>query len=513
MNQESGKQHNQERFGAESDFAFAQLLAYHVSLSSENGSKNEPLPIFQKPWKLYLNGDTFDFGAVKRPPSPALFEKYGRLAEHIDPSSGELKSTEAVALWKIDTIAAGHPLFFQALGWFIANSGNELLFLKGDDDIEIVWPSVQDRIVYHCTEQYEFWLQNHSTGHQTESPLKFSPDLPLTLSRERRSRIQFLAWFDHQKTLFYVEHGNQYDPTSAFGDILNPVSTAAPFQIEQTAGRSVLQPATGEQGDHLGSDPQTPFRSQQRAKRFYFDQLWESVKRFLNSPQETLSLARQLSLRPSHHTRFYPLGAEALPFLPLPGHLISKIEEISHKSGEKHQAENQRFARTLLTGLFFKVALFGSLLLGLQSFIQNRIFLTFIYLFFAATCYIIQGNLDRWMNQKIDSSHLQQVATEICQVLNENSEGKEMAVQFLIFGHDHRAAMEEIAQIKNGRQFRQWYINLGSWQQKETVEHRLQHPFLRLVPDEIGFETNTPELLEWSKSEKRPHQLTIKQEI
>lgn len=518
INPHTGKQHSLERFEAAGDYAFAQLLAYHVALSSENSGPIPPPPIFQKPWKLYLNGDTFDFEGISTLPTETEFEKYGRFEAHFDRSNGLLRSTEAVALWKIDTIAAGHPLFFQALGWFIAHNLNEIYFLKGDDDIEIVWPAVQQRIVYHCTAQYEVWLQQNAAGLQNESPLLFSPTLPHTLSRERRSQIHFLAWFDHQKTLFYVEHGNQYDPLSAFGDILNPVAApTAPIEIEQSAGRQIERNIEISPVDRAPKHLRTPFQTRFLAKQLYFDHLWGSIKACFDTPQKSIATARHLRLRTYPQNRSIPLGPESAPFLPLPANLISKIEEISSQYRKKQQAENQSFGRLLLSAVLFKIGMFGSLLFGFQSFAQDRIFLTIIYLFFAAICYIIQGKFDKWMTQKIDSSHLKQVATEICQILNENREGKEMAVQFHIFGHDHSAAMEEIAQFKNGRQFRQWYINLGSWQQRQSGEHWSQSqstlPFLRLVPDEIGFETNTPELLVWSIADGRPHQLKIKQVV
>ena len=61
-------------------------------------------------------------------------------------------------------IAAGHPTFFQALGWFLAHPENELVILRGNHDIETVWPDVQEAVRSTISASYYAWYRDMIDG-------------------------------------------------------------------------------------------------------------------------------------------------------------------------------------------------------------------------------------------------------------------------------------------------------------------------------------------------------------
>jgi len=93
----------------------------------------------------------------------------------------------------------GHPVFFGALAEWLTR-GNELKILKGNHDIQLHWEGVQRRIV----ERLQEIAKNKGKAIDTK-------------------KIQFLPWFYYVPGLLYVEHGNQYEPTTAFRNFLYPV--------------------------------------------------------------------------------------------------------------------------------------------------------------------------------------------------------------------------------------------------------------------------------------------------
>lgn len=86
--------------------------------------------------QLYLNGDIFDFSSVSLSNKSIAFPY----------------KKEAVAKLKI--IMAAHPLFFNALSKFCAQSNTTLKFFKGNHDWELNWPVVQKIIKGHISPKY-----------------------------------------------------------------------------------------------------------------------------------------------------------------------------------------------------------------------------------------------------------------------------------------------------------------------------------------------------------------------
>jgi UDP-2,3-diacylglucosamine pyrophosphatase LpxH len=148
-----------------------------------------------RPALLLLNGDVFDFLAVTRTPSDEEAARLGFTVSRTEKRFG-LASSERKSAWKMERILRGHRIFFVALARFLA-AGNRIVFLRGNHDVEIYWPMVQEQLVRGLARLAE------------------EEKLPL-VGAALTSRIQFRQWFYYEPGRFYIEHGNQYDESNSF---------------------------------------------------------------------------------------------------------------------------------------------------------------------------------------------------------------------------------------------------------------------------------------------------------
>ena len=227
INPETGKiQRNEDFFH---DVSFAQLLNYHVCLGHDPQKES----FYQVPWKLIINGDAFDFLQVVSKPSVTIdgmatmqvinaagrpYSKEKKLSEN-ELIYG-LGTSEPEIVWKLQRIAAGHPIFFQALGWFVA-TGNEIVLMKGNHDIELFWPAVQTCFNQLIGDAYKTWFQEY---HSSENDiLCWFDDLPETLSlADVQTAVKFPKNFYYEDDLFFVDHGSQCDPANWFPNFADP---------------------------------------------------------------------------------------------------------------------------------------------------------------------------------------------------------------------------------------------------------------------------------------------------
>lgn len=125
--------------------------------------------------ELVLNGDIFDFDSVTKLPESPQFE-----INWLERLRG-LKADEEKSRFKIRTILEDHELLVYGLSQFI-KKGHQLIFVIGNHDVELHWPSVQEEIIHF-----------------------------LDLKEDEKNRVRFCEWFyvSNQDTL--IEHSNQYD--------------------------------------------------------------------------------------------------------------------------------------------------------------------------------------------------------------------------------------------------------------------------------------------------------------
>ena len=136
---------------------------------------------------LIHNGDTFDFDAVFSGPRGIDVPKEGLPADV--PSS----------VYKMGTILDHHPEWVSELARFLS-LGNEAIFIMGNHDRELTFAEVQEVLIQRVC----------------------SAAPPGTAARVAE-RISFVPWFLHIPGTLYVEHGQQYDSTCSYRDILHPV--------------------------------------------------------------------------------------------------------------------------------------------------------------------------------------------------------------------------------------------------------------------------------------------------
>ncbi len=169
----------------------------------------------ERPLRLILNGDVFDFLLVTEVPDP----RDGVALDH-PPRRAErkfgLRPTEVASIWKLERIVEGHPTVFDALARLLSG-GAELVILPGNHDPELFFEGVQGALVQVLTERA-----------REEHP-ELEPDVV-------EGRIRFEPWFWYEPGRLFVEHGHQYDESSMLSRLLHPLEPGrrqgAPAEID-----------------------------------------------------------------------------------------------------------------------------------------------------------------------------------------------------------------------------------------------------------------------------------------
>jgi UDP-2,3-diacylglucosamine pyrophosphatase LpxH len=141
----------------------------------------------QSPIELVLNGDIFDFDSVMGLPA----DKEIRIS-WIERLRG-LSSEEQKSRYKMKMILDAHTCWLNTMREFLL-AGNRAVFIIGNHDMELHWPSVQQDFIFRL-------------------------DLP----EESKSLVRFCEWFyiSNQDTL--IEHGNQYDAYCLCSNPIHPL--------------------------------------------------------------------------------------------------------------------------------------------------------------------------------------------------------------------------------------------------------------------------------------------------
>ncbi|MGB0590374.1 MAG: metallophosphoesterase [Myxococcota bacterium] len=155
---------------------------------------------------LIFNGDTFDFDSVFTHPDQEGPQPLG------------LPATEPWSVFKMRRLLEDHSGFVHGLSRFLAR-GNQVIFVMGNHDRELAFPSVQavliDSLVRHA---------------------------PAGEGARVASAIHFEPWFTYVPGVLYAEHGQQYDATCSYRDVLAPLAPpdrARDAELESSLG-SVL---------------------------------------------------------------------------------------------------------------------------------------------------------------------------------------------------------------------------------------------------------------------------------
>lgn len=153
--------------------------------------------------EVIFNGDTFDFDLVHAHPEGVKVKIEG------------LPPTAEASVFKVQRILDDHPELVAGLARFLAH-GNRVIFVMGNHDRELCFPEVQAvlrTIVARAAPP--------GCGAQVAEAIGFEP------------------WFVYRPGVLYAEHGQQYDATCSYRDVLDPVVPAdreRPPEVETPFG-------------------------------------------------------------------------------------------------------------------------------------------------------------------------------------------------------------------------------------------------------------------------------------
>ncbi|MEM6994301.1 MAG: hypothetical protein AAF721_27550 [Myxococcota bacterium] len=437
----------------------------------------------QTPFKLIFNGDTFDF--LRLDPVPeALGGKKSAFSPVLTPQR---------AAMEIESILAGHPRFLEAIATVLA-SGNEVLMMPGNHDVEVQWKPVQDAM-REALREHPMLAEDPEAAEQALARLEFSP------------------WFYHEEGRVWVEHGCQYDPENAFryplreglvgaGDGLheaeldNPLGNFFQRYLYNAFGHiTFIVPSTRANTRYLKwllfNQPQLLLRIIKSHWRFW----WQIVRRVTQYPSR-----QRDHLAAAHDQRLQELAQESGL-----GQTLLDIDAMKETRADISAAV-QGFGRAAIKGVLGLV-LVGMLVFGLwfaaihglnqmQMGLMGKaaVFLAFGFVFlfsaFGSVLYLLLRS-----NASLPPQPMRRAAARLGEMLD---------VPVVTFGHSH----DEVLWRQNRpNDAASWYYNTGTWIAVFTHDvllprERVQFTFLR-VRGRAG------ELMHWSPGRGEPQPVIL----
>ena len=457
--------------------AFARFLRYHESVRSQ--------PCFGgRPWMLIINGDLFDFlQVVSLPEGGRLLRTVRGFESRRELSVNErdfgLGTTAAESEWKLKQIARGHQRFLAALGWFVAH-GNHVAVIKGNHDIELLWPRVQERFV----------AEVHRAYTRERLALDHGPSVS---SQEVRDRVHFYPWFYYDPGRVYVEHGGQYEALNHFRDFLNPVLPDDPRRIELPWGSLFVRylfnrielvhpfadnvkPVTRYVGWAFRTDPVGTIELLATHSWVFLRAVW--------------NVARKTAASVFRKGEAQGVSSKPEP-LPLPSEVVAEITALAqHRIGAVWQEWIASAVQGLLSLLMALITI-TFIVLAALTLSGGLSWMVALYLGSAALAYFLGRALKRSFASLVESDYLLGAARGLERLLSPAH-----AVQYVVMGHSHHAALERLEQG--------WYVNTGAWvpifEEQGTTEGREMLTFFRLAHGHEGL----PELLKWDDAAGAP---------
>ncbi len=452
------------------------LLRHHHALCAEPRYGGHP-------WLIIFNGDTFDFDQVVALPQEGeeLLRVCG-VATHAELGKRArfgLSTSPSESRWKMQCIARGHPHFFAALGWFIAH-GHQVLFIKGNHDVELHWPEVRAEARCCVLRAYRAYQQQH-------------PDAPPLSAADVRANLRFEPWFYYDAYLrVYVEHGGQYEPTNHFANYLDPVLPQPPPRIDMPDGMALTRYVLNRlETEYPYVDNVRPIT---RAFAWMFaDNPLRATRAFLGRARD-LAIGWTYMLRKRRHATN---GAEAAgPSVPrerhnIPAPLVGDIKDAARTRAQ--------FSLREWSGVLIDQGLLGGLtLLGLASAGMGLVKLTrrdtsrqAARYFLVAMGLLNVGHLwSEVVNDDLRLDYMPNVAADLA----ERFRAYPFPLRAILLGHSHIARRVWLATEQ------MWMVNTGTWipmlvQRPQDWERHLT--FARLASGSVADVETPPEILEW----------------
>jgi UDP-2,3-diacylglucosamine pyrophosphatase LpxH len=466
LDPESGTYCRQEDFLSEG--AFARFLRYHEEVKQQ--------PRFGgRPWMLIFNGDLFDFPQVDARPKegePLLGIKGVASYAELSPDEWRfgLGTTSKESEWKLVRIAQGHQRFFAAVGWFIAH-GNHVAIIKGNHDVELHWPAVQERFVVEVERAYTQQRQMLGEG-------------PPVTSDVLKERIHFYPWFYYEPDRVYIEHGGQYESSSSVPDYLNPVSVDDPTRLQVIWGNLFIRYLFNKIEDvhPFADNVKPPTRYLVWAlRKDPFMTLWLILTRGLIFLRAFWKVTRAALEKKRGQEQI-----EESDLIPLPGDVAEEIAALAQR-----QARDSR--REWIGGIALFLLALGVIAFGIAAaanFLGGLWLMGAVWTGGVAILYVARRIVSREVPSFDDL--MERVACELKGILKKYT----CPVRYVVLGHDHIAAIKKMEDA--------WYVNTGTWVQifewRGPIEGREKLTFFRLA---CGYE-GLPELLCWDDAAGEP---------
>ncbi len=475
------------------DDAFARFIIHHAQMGD-------------KPWKLIINGDLFDFLQVTSLPDE---DELGQVIKKRALTENEKKyglgTSEAATIWKLQKIAAGHPLFFQALAWFVAHPQYELVLLKGNHDIELLWPGVQKGLRTCLVDAYGAWQEHPAVLPQDAGLVDVLTDDMLDTA------VSFPPYFYYEENLFFVDHGCQYDPTNAFQDFEKPIITVSNEPVLDLPQGSffVRYFFNKVEAVHPFADNIKPMsryimwlfsNAPTQGIRFVFTILPDYVRTLRQMRRKNVKkVIKYVKIAPDGHTH--------------PTEFWEAYQKIQAKSREGLSKVGKSTTLKVIGALALLGVAFVFLLTFVRMIAVGNWGLSLLA--FAAIVFSLLGTvvLFNALDQVLATTYLYRVAEDVAALLNRRPGSKFGPVRYLILGHDHvaRSWQLETGDVEHKPTFRQWYINTGSWIPVFSEVDQLERPsanltFFRIIPNQINDAEygDVPQLLRWSLEQNQP---------
>ena len=435
---------------------------------------------------LIINGDLFDFLQVmiaqeEIEASPHFADQPRKTREYIRKYGA--KTDERSTIMKLEKIARGHSVFFNALGRFVA-AGNRLTIVIGNHDIELFWPGVQTR--FRELLRVEEFAATAADGAVLVDNIEFSPWI--------------LYDRDYQ---FYVEHGNQYEVVNSFRYCLYPVLPKKQGEVNLPFGSLIVRYLLN-QVERIN-----PFADNIKPNTKYVAWAFKSnplgFKRLLKLLGQFVIMVAKSYRRSGSLSRY-----DAADLIKFQEETDRRIEALSQRYGivgdtttmdhplcrilALHKLPiNDSKRRFLWRGflsyldlLLFLLGGAGVALFVLSAGIIGWSPVVSIMLLATVVLSLSAGNIFFSVSSSVSEKNLRFLRA-IKRLMDESGN----PVRYLTFGHTHEPAIEKIGEDGT-------YFNTGTWgvifnDQEELIREKGQ--FAVLMLDEPG---STPRLVRWN---------------
>jgi UDP-2,3-diacylglucosamine pyrophosphatase LpxH len=382
-----------------------------------------------RPWTLVIGGDFVEFLYITDLPDPR--EPLLRRVKFVeDDIFYGLGSGAAKARWKLDVILRGSdPELLIALAGFVAE-GNEIVVLRGNHDVEMFWPQVQ--------EHFRRLIAEHPPAGMGDLDMK-----PLLAAR-----VRFVEWLFHVPGRLYVEHGCQYDPFCSFEYVLVPVVPKRPSEIEASISELAIRYFTNQMklidamsaenmksvSQYVGWLFRADFSSLPRIVALYVAMIRRVLARSGPRPR-----AAEHAIRVKHEARIHEIEAAA----GLPPGAAKRIDDLHARPIMRSRLATARFLALDLWAAGF--ALTAAAIALLVFYPAKIAALATLGALGAIGLLVYAGSIRR--AGVTDAQNLRKTAEQVTEILG---------VRNVVFGHSHGAGSWP---LKGGST----YLNVGTW--------------------------------------------------